>query len=102
MTSSPPSNPSGPKTKAGAADAKQHVEARRARLEVGFPKPKAGGIKIDSPHSDGPAWQDTLLDAFGTTSRAFAAWLYTQEAIAGRKAMRKLIRCMRKTRALSP
>jgi hypothetical protein len=72
MTSSLPEKPPSPKAKLRAADAKQRVEARMARVNVGFSKRKAGGVEIDPPHSDRRAWQDSLLDAFGTTSWAFA------------------------------
>lgn len=71
MTSSLPPKPPGPKTRARAADAKQRGETRRARVAAAFKLSEAGKMDVLPDHDDRHAWQDTLLDAFGTTSGAF-------------------------------
>jgi hypothetical protein len=69
-TSAPPPREPGPKTKARADEARLRNEQRHARAQVAF-KMTGDELTIGPAHDD-LIWKETVLDAFGTSSRAFA------------------------------
>jgi hypothetical protein len=54
--------------RARAIDAQQRGKARHERLSVRATQ-TSEGLSLSPPHDDDAAFEDTLLDAFGTTSR---------------------------------
>ena len=70
-TSAPPPREPGPKTKARADEARVRNEQRHARAQVAF-KMTGDELTIGPAHDDLRVWKETVLDAFGTSSREFA------------------------------
>ena len=66
----PPPREPDPKTKARADEARLRNEQRHARAQVAF-KMTGDELTIGPAHDD-LIWKETVLDAFGTSSRAFA------------------------------
>ena len=66
----PPPREPDPKTKARAGEARLRNEQRHARAQVAF-KMTGDELTIGPAHND-LIWKETVLDAFGTSSRAFA------------------------------
>ena len=67
----PPPREPDPKTKARADEARLRNEQRHARAQVAF-KMTGDELTIGPAHDDLRVWNETVLDAFGTSSRAFA------------------------------
>jgi hypothetical protein len=66
----PPPRQPDPKTKARADEARLRNEQRHARAQVAF-KMTGDELTVGPAHDD-LIWKETVLDAFGTSSRAFA------------------------------
>src|SRR5687768_4157070 len=68
-----------PQQKARIARARERVQARPAPARFKLLSHENGQARLSSPHSDQEGFSYSLLDAFGTSSRAFAdnqfAWL---------------------------
>src|SRR5271165_5154793 len=65
-----PAPPPGERTLARAAEATKRCETRHKRVSVAGAR--AGNtFTVGPPHADGPGWQATLRDTFGTTSDDF-------------------------------
>jgi len=60
------------RTRARAQEARERGRARHERVSI-VATPTDKGLDLSPSHDDNAAWEDTLLDAFGTTSPDFVS-----------------------------